>query len=97
MADQLDPIRETANWLRVLASNGPDLTVNAHKKAAHEAVELASNPTLEEMADVIICLVGTALHHGWTFGQVMDAVHYKTAVNRARQWAQEPDGTWQHV
>ena len=90
-------LTRAARWLNRLALDGPDLRVNAHRKAAHEAQELADDPSLEEFADVLICLVGTALAHGWTEDDVAAAVLDKVAVNSARTWAQEPDGTWQHV
>lgn len=88
---------QAADWLNRLAESGPDLTVNAHRKTAHEAQELAEEPSLEEFADVVICLVGTALHHGWSEAEVARAVMSKVSINSARTWAQEPDGTWQHV
>lgn len=85
-----------AHWLTALADAGPDLRVNAHRKAAHEAAELAADPSLEEFADVVICLVGTALQHRWSVGDVAGAVARKVAVNSRRRWVQQEDGTWQH-
>jgi hypothetical protein len=73
------------------------LTINAHVKAMHEAQELAVEPSLEELADVIICLVGTAIQHGWFEDDITEAVKAKLAVNKARPWLKQPDGTWQHV
>lgn len=86
-----------AHWLNALADGGPDLRVKAHLKAAHEAAELAEEPSLEEWADVAICLVGTALQHGWTTDDLAEAVKSKVAVNAKRTWGQTPDGSWQHV
>lgn len=86
-----------AHWLNTLAEDGPDLRVKAHVKAAHEAAELAEEPSLEEWADVAITLVGTALHHGWGTGQLADAVTAKVAVNAERTWGQTEDGSWQHI
>ena len=86
-----------AHWLNALADDGPDLRVNAHIKAALEAREFADDPCPIEAADVLICIVGAALHHGWTVGDLADAVAHKVRINAQRQWAQEPDGTWQHV
>lgn len=85
-----------SDWLRELRESGPDLTENAHRKTAHEAVELAANPTLEEWADVAICLVGTAIGQRWELGELARAVAVKVAVNRGRRWVQQSDGTWQH-
>lgn len=84
-------------WLNALADGGPDLRVKAHVKAAHEAAELAEDPNLEEWADVAICLVGTALHHGWDTEDLAAAVMAKVEVNAARTWGPTPDGSWQHI
>jgi hypothetical protein len=86
-----------AVWLNHLAAGGPDLRINAHRKTAHEAQELAEHPTPEEWADVAICLVGTALAQGWDADVLADAIAAKVAVNARRRWQQEPNGTWQHV
>lgn len=88
-------LSSAAHWLDALAADGPDLRVNAHLKAAHEAQELADDPSPIEAADVLICLVGTALHQGWTVSDLAHAVAHKVRVNAARTWAQQPDGTWQ--
>ena len=61
------------------------------------AQELADDPSPEEAADLLICLVGICLSHGWTVGDLADAVEAKVVVNAARRWSQQPDGTWQHV
>lgn len=86
-----------AHWLNALADDGPDLRIKAHVKAAHEALELAEEPSLEELADVAICLVGTSLQHGWSTSDIADAIMAKVAVNAERTWGQTPDGSWQHV
>lgn len=86
-----------AHWLNALADDGPDLRIKAHVKAAHEAVELAEEPSLEELADVAICLVGTSLHHGWSSDDVAAAIIAKVKVNSQRTWGKTPDGSWQHI
>lgn len=88
---------EAVDWLRALATDGPDLTINAHRKAAHEAHEFAEDPSLEELADVLICLIGAADHRGWSQDDIAHAVSAKVKVNQARTWAQQADGTWQHA
>jgi hypothetical protein len=88
---------DVGDWLVELANGGPDLMLNAHLKAAHEAQELADAPSLEEYADVLVCLVGVAITHGWFEADVAQAVQAKLAINKARRWAQKPDGAWQHV
>lgn len=89
-------LEDAQAWLEELRENGPDLTAKAHLKTAHEAAEFAEDPSLAEAADVLICLAGAALHHGWALDDVAQAVYFKTAINSARQWYQKPDGTWQH-
>jgi hypothetical protein len=84
------------DWFDELREDGPDLTINGHKKAAHEAVELADEPSLEELADVVICLVAVCIHNGWTMAEVETAIKAKNAINKERTWFQKPDGTWQH-
>lgn len=90
-------IAQVAQWLEALAAEGPDLRVNAHLKVIHEARELAEEPSVEEFADVVIGLVGAAIQHEWSQEEVARAVVAKVAVNKARTWVQEPDGTWQHA
>jgi hypothetical protein len=88
---------QAAEWLRELRdSGGPDLTVYAHRKTAHEAEELAAFPTVGEWADVAICLVGTAIGQHWSPDVLAEAVERVVEQNRARSWAQQADGTWQH-
>ena len=79
-----------------LAKDGPDLTEKAHLKAAHEAVEFSDEPSLEELADTIICLVVAAYKRDWTIADIAQAVDDKMIVNKLRVWDQQPDGTWQH-
>ena len=91
-----DALAKAAHWLDTLAATGPDLRPRAHIKAAHEARELADHPCVEEAADVLIALVGTAQHQHWSIADLADAVSTKVAVNMERVWVQQPDGTWQH-
>lgn len=91
-----EALSRAAHWLMALADAGPDLRINAHLKAAHEAQELADDPSPLEAADVLICVVGTALHHGWTVDDLANAVAHKVRINAARTWTQKADGTWQH-
>lgn len=85
------------NWFTHLETTGVDLTTNAHKKVAKEAKEFEDEPSLEEAADVIIAVLGACYHRGWTLQQIAMAIIQKVAVNRARQWERQEDGTWQHV
>jgi predicted house-cleaning noncanonical NTP pyrophosphatase (MazG superfamily) len=91
-----DALLGVAYWFSELASHGPDLRVNAHLKTLHEAEEFAAEPSLEELADVMICLMGAAQHRGWTLDEMSQAVAAKLSVNQERTWYQKLDGTWQH-
>lgn len=66
-------------------------------KALHEATEFAVDPSLEEAADVLICLLGWAELNGLSGDAIVAAAQAKMRVNLARTWRRKPDGTWQHV
>ena len=85
-------------WLRELRDGGgPDMAPTAPAKLAKEAAELAANPTsVEEMADVLLCVAGIQVRNGWSDADLLAAVAAKIEINRARTWARQPDGTWQH-
>lgn len=93
----LDALREAGEWARSVRSQGMDLPKEAHRKLLHEAFEFAQEPSLEELADVVICLVGSSVHHGWSIGDVTQAIVEKVAVNWERTWSQMEDRTWRHV
>lgn len=95
-ADLNESWRYAHRWLEWLREWGPDLTVTAATKVVREARELEDDPSLEELADVLIGLVGVASHHGWSLEQIADAVVAKTSINVQRSWVQQDDGTWQH-
>lgn len=67
------------------------------RKLAKEATEAANGLTLDEVADCRICLMAAEAASGYTELQIRYAVARKMAINRARKWARQPDGTWQHV
>lgn len=84
-------------WLEGLALRGTDLRVGAHYKAVHEAEEFAADPTPEEAADVLICLVGALNYQGHGINDLARAVAAKVAVNERRTWVLQEDGTYQHA
>jgi hypothetical protein len=84
-------------WFEDLRERGLDLTLKAHLKTIEEAEELAESLSLEEYADVIICLAAVALGRCWTLGEVAAAIKAKNETNRNRAWEQMSDGTWHHV
>lgn len=79
-----------------LATHGPDLRITAHKKLVQEAVEFKDKPSLEEAADVLICLAVAVDFQGWSQAQLVKALRDKMVVNRKRIWTLQEDGTWQH-
>ena len=85
------------HWFGVLRDRGINITEHAHVKARKEAQEFEENPCLEEGADVIIAVVGALWGQGHTLQDLGKAIIKKMAVNRARDWKQLDDGTWQHV
>ena len=99
MSDELThAMSKAAHWATELRdSGGPDLVEHARIKLGIEAREFAATPTLEEAADVLICLAVAMTREGLSLDRIAQAVEAKTIVNSARTWAQEPDGTWQHV
>lgn len=88
---------EGVRWLTDLVENGgPDLRINAHRKALNEAHEFADEPCLEEAADVVLCVIGALDYQGFSLNDLALAIGRKVEINRARQWDQQADGTWQH-
>jgi len=90
--DQLS--RAVGRFVRDVVPQGPAVPA---LKALHEAAEFAADPSLEEAADVLICLLGWAELNGLDGQAIVEAAAAKMQVNLARTWSQKPDGTWQHV
>lgn len=85
----------SARWLEERRSDGQDMIVTASTKLVEEARELSEDPrSLEEMADVLICLRGVMIHNHWTWLDVARAVREKNLINLGRKWIQNSDGTW---
>ena len=73
-------------------------TVNSPAlKCAKEAREFAEEPSLDEAADVLTCVLGWVHLAGHDVHALLAASHTKMAINNARTWQQQPDGTWQHI
>ena len=91
-------IQDAERWLREMhARKVFDMTVqSSHLKVAHEAAELADDPSLEEAADVTIAMVATCIEQRWSEEDLAAAIRAKVAVNRRRTWRKQPDGTFQH-
>lgn len=77
-----------AAWQR--ETFGPVALDRQAKRAAEEMDELLADPTdVGEAADVCIVLAG--------YPGIRDAIERKMAINRARQWKLNGDGTGYHV
>lgn len=64
-------------------------------KVAHEAIEVAVDPTdIGEQADVVITLLSLLSITGRSADELLDAVDAKITKNEARDWVQNPDGTY---
>lgn len=63
-------------------------------KTFGEATEFRDDPSAEEAADILICVIG------WAQAAEVDllkAVTLKMEKNKARRWQLQPDGTYQHI
>lgn len=65
-------------------------------KTLHEAQEFQENPSLEEAADILVCLAGWLIKSNYTWDDLVDAWGEKTIVNINRKWIRQEDGTFQH-
>lgn len=67
-------------------------------KATKEATEFNEEPSLEEAADVLVCITGWAVLSGHHLSDIVDAAIAKMNVNiHERTWERQDDGTYQHV
>ena len=65
-------------------------------KLQAELVEFLENPTLEEAADILVCLSGWAWHKGYSMEVLLDYWAAKNTINLNRTWTRQENGTWQH-
>jgi predicted house-cleaning noncanonical NTP pyrophosphatase (MazG superfamily) len=94
----LDNALERAEqWILSRIDNGQNVSLHADTKASHEIQEFIDDPSLEELADVFICLQGVMVREGWSIYDVSDAIYSKVEVLFGRQWNQNNDGTWSHI
>lgn len=85
---------QTDTFLRLL---GYPAVSDLLKKIPEEAAEAQENPSLEEMADVLITARVANAALGRTWGQLMTAMDSKMARNLERTWEQQEDGSYHHV
>lgn len=67
------------------------------QKVLNEAIEFAEEPSLKEAADVLISTMSWCFNHGYSWGEVVDAISEKMHINFDRNWKKMEDGTWQHT
>jgi hypothetical protein len=80
-------LMDASMWFTELAAQGIELrTPVTGQKLLKEAAEFAEAPSLEEAADVMICLLGHVLGLGYTIEQLAGAILAKSTVNRVRTW-----------
>lgn len=84
-------------WLSELADTGPDLRVSAHHKAVHEALEFEETPIPNEAADVLMTLIGSLNHNGFTVDDLTKALQEILEKNRSSEWRLLDDGTYRRV
>lgn len=84
-----------SEWHRAMF---PHSTPEAYAlKMGKEALEFRESPSLEEGADVVLCLLGWLDLEGHSVYDLFDAIEAKIIKNMTRTWTRLPDGTYQHV
>lgn len=91
-----DAAIRTYAWFGLLVSRGYDMSAQP-TKVKKEAIEFAEDPTIEELADVFITVIGAASVKGWSMDELAVAVDTKMAINEKRNWRKTDDGTYQHT
>lgn len=93
-----DLLEELAHQVAVFVTDViPQSPLSPALKCAKEAREFAEEPSLEEAADVLTCVLGWVHLAGHDVRELLGAAGAKMAVNNARTWQKQLDGTWQHV
>lgn len=63
-------------------------------KLDEEVQELKEAPSMEELVDCMMVLVGLSR---FLDGDLEDEFHKKLEKNRSRRWARMPNGTYRHL
>jgi hypothetical protein len=92
-----DVARQVETWFADLAGSGPDLRVTAHNKSVHEVKEFEETPIPSEAADVLMCLIGSLNHHGFTVDDLTESLQEILDKNRSSGWNLLDDGTYRRV
>lgn len=81
----------------------PEATpIRCLRKAEEEIAEIektvmAGNPDPVEYADALMCILDSAGRAGVSVETILKAFAEKTAINKARKWAKNPDNTYSHI
>jgi hypothetical protein len=67
------------------------------RKLRAELDELEVDHSVEEAADVMVCLIGFLIKKDYTIFDFLMALAKKTRINLARKWQLQNDGTYQHI
>lgn len=66
-------------------------------KLPEEAKEFIDNPSLDEGADVLLCVLIELKQRAWSLEDLLEATLKKCYLNEARKWERQPDGTIHHI
>jgi SAM-dependent methyltransferase len=90
-----DLMVEWCGWFREVM---PDATPESFlRKVREEIEEFIEQPSIEEMSDTLVTLVGWLDLSGYDLAQLLDASRAKLATNRGRTWVRLADGRYKHV
>jgi len=94
-AKQAEIYNQIGEWAKVVF---PDAGSIEHMiKLKIEAQEvIVDSGDITEYADCFICLFAAAYKMGFSFPDLLGAIENKFEINKQRNWAKLPDGTYQH-
>lgn len=84
------------NFIEVKLNN--DVSFESHiKKLQEESIE-AEEGTMEELADVLLCLIAcySKKYPDFPFQYLIDHANLKIKKNMNRDWIKTENGTWKH-
>ncbi len=85
-------------WLEWFHATMPDGTPESFLlKADEEIAEFREQPSLEELSDVIVTLIGWLDLSGYNLDALIDSSRVKLQTNRTRRWQRLPDGRYKHA
>lgn len=66
-------------------------------KLPEEVQEFIEDPSLDEAADILLCLVIELRQRGFGLVELLVKAEYKMELNLTREWEVQPDGTIHHI